>query len=61
MSKTPKDFYDEHEAALRRDEVIRRMANTPPQPKATSPHPSKKKKKAGGARAAGKVRADRGA
>lgn len=47
--------YTDAEAAKRRDEVVRRMANTPPQPKA-SPHP-KKKKKAGAVR---KVRADHG-
>lgn len=36
------DFLSEDEAARRRDEVIRRMANTPPQPK-LSPRPKKKK------------------
>ena len=39
--------YNEQEAARRRDEVIRRMANTPPQPKAT-PRPKNKKKAAVG-------------
>lgn len=34
--------YTEEEAAQRRDEVIRRMANTPPQPKLTL-RPKKKK------------------
>ncbi|MFZ1964388.1 MAG: hypothetical protein WAU78_13145 [Roseiarcus sp.] len=36
MSSAPKDgdeTYSDEEAARRRDEVIRRMANTPPQPK----------------------------
>jgi len=45
-----KDNFSEAEAAHRRDEVIRRMANTPPQPKVT-PH-RKTKKKAGADRAA---------
>ena len=31
------DDYDETEAARRRDEVLRRMLNTPPQPHATRP------------------------
>ncbi len=31
------DQYNPEEAARRRDEVIRRMANTPPQPRAKSP------------------------
>lgn len=57
MSKKPEDLYSAAEAARRRDEVIRRMANTPPQPK-PSPHPKKKKKAASG-RAADKSRADR--
>ena len=56
MNKMPKDYYSEDEAALRRDEVIRRMANTPPQPKATNPHPKRKKKAVAG-RAVRKVRA----
>jgi hypothetical protein len=47
-----KDNFSEAEAAQRRDEVIRRMANTPPQPKA-SPRPKKKKKAVAG-RVAGK-------
>jgi len=46
--------FSEDEAANRRDEVIRRMANTPPQPKATS-HPKRKRK----AVAARKARARR--
>jgi len=52
------DNFGPDETAHRRDEVIRRMANTPPQPKATSHHPKKKKKAASG-RAAGKGRARR--
>lgn len=47
----------ENEIAKRRDEVIRRMANTPPQPKATTPHRPKKKTKAVEGHAAGKGRA----
>lgn len=39
------DEYSPEEAARRRDEVIRRMANTPPQPR-VSPQ-SKRAKKAG--------------
>ena len=51
------DDYDSDEVARRRDEVIRRMANTPPQPK-IRPRPKKKKKAASG-RVAGKGRARR--
>lgn len=45
----PADDYSPEEAARRRDEVIRRMANTPPQPR-VSPQ-SKRAKKAGADRA----------
>jgi hypothetical protein len=50
MSKPSKDeAYSHAEAARRRDEVVRRMANTPPQPKLKSlPRQEKKKKVAGG-------------
>lgn len=51
------DTYSDQETERRRDEVIRHMANTPPQPK-ISPHP-KKKKKAGAGRVAGKGHAGR--
>jgi hypothetical protein len=51
-AKDTEIFLDE-ETARRRDEVIRRMANTPPQPKATTPHRPTKKKLA---RVAGPVR-----
>jgi hypothetical protein len=52
--------YSNDEIARRRDAVIRRMANTPPQPHVKNPaHPSKKKKKAALGRAAGKGRAVR--
>ena len=57
MKRPVPDQFPSEEAARRRDEVIRRMANTPPQPK-LSPHP-KKKKKAGAGRAARKGHADR--
>jgi hypothetical protein len=51
--------YGPEEAAKRRDEVVRRMANTPPQPKLTSPDRQGKKKKAVEGRAARKDRAGR--
>lgn len=51
------DYLPENEVELRRDEVVRRMANTPPQPKIS--HPQKRKKKAAGGRAARKGRAGR--
>lgn len=43
MKRPPLEEFSPEEAARRRDEVIRRMANTPPQPKA-NPRPKKKKK-----------------
>jgi hypothetical protein len=52
-----KEYYTENEAAKRRDEVVRRMANTPPQPKAT--RLQKMKKKAAAGRAVRKARATR--
>jgi hypothetical protein len=59
MSKENDNFSDA-ETERRRDEVIRRMANTPPQPKATIPHrPTKKKKKAVAGHAVRKARAHR--
>jgi hypothetical protein len=57
MSKSD-EMFSPADAAKRRDEVIRRMANTPPQPKATTPHPKKKKKAVAG-RAVRKARAGR--
>lgn len=51
------DKYNAEETARRRDEVIRRMANTPPQPK-VSLRP-KKKTKAGAGRVVRKGRARR--
>lgn len=46
----PNDDYDQQEVARRRDEVVRRMANTPPQPKVSLP--SKRAAKAGADRKA---------
>lgn len=43
------DFYSPEEGAKRRDEVIRRMANTPPRPqKSKSDLPRQKKRKSAG-------------
>lgn len=62
MPKNPNDddSYSDGEAARRRDEVICRMANTSPQPKA-SPIPDRpqKKRKAAPRGVAGKGRARR--
>lgn len=51
--------YNDAETARRRDEVIRRMANTPPQPRIKAPAHPGRKKKAGEGRAARKDRAGR--
>jgi hypothetical protein len=53
--KDKDELYSPEESARRRDEVIRRMANTPPQPKAN--HRPKRKRKAVADRVAGKDRA----
>jgi hypothetical protein len=46
------EFHNDNEASRRRDEVVRRMANTPPQPKLiTQNHHPKNKKKADADRA----------
>ena len=42
-TKPSDDPYNDRETARRRDEVIRRMANTPPQPKVTGLRPKTKK------------------
>lgn len=42
------DYLPDEEAARRRDEVIRRMANTPPQPRVSHPPKAQKKKAAPG-------------
>jgi hypothetical protein len=56
MAKDEQLFSDD-EIAKRRDEVIRRMANTPPQPNSKNPRRRKKGRKAVAGRAAGKGRA----
>ena len=54
--------FSEDEAARRRDEVVRRMANTPPQPRTKSPgRPRGKKKPSGPGRAGRKPSAGKGA
>lgn len=47
MAKDKEEMYTDAEASRRRDEVVRRMASTPPKPKADA-HPKKKKKAAVG-------------
>lgn len=37
MSQKPEDTYDDDEAARRRDEVVKRMLATPPQPRTAKP------------------------
>lgn len=59
MKKSSDEQFTEKEAAQRRDEVIRRMANTPPQPKLTTPSRPKKGKTTAGSRAVRKTRAGR--
>ena len=53
--KDKEDFYTGREAAKRRDEVVRRMAMTPPDHKPTLPRPGKKKP-TGAGRAKGRAR-----
>jgi hypothetical protein len=49
------ESYGHEETVRRRDSVIRRMANTPPQPKPTNPgHRSKRKRKTASGRVARK-------
>ena len=46
--KKKDEFYNDEECARRRDEAVRRMANTPPQPHTKSPgRPTGKKKPSG--------------
>lgn len=52
MTGKSDEFYSEKEAAKRRDEVIHRMANTPPQHKETKPKKRAKPKRARSPRAA---------
>ena len=47
--QTLDDQFSEEEAARRRDEVIHRMANTPPQPKLNPPNRRQGKKTSTGA------------
>lgn len=58
--KTAETEYTDDEVARRRDEVIRRMANTPPRPRANRSRHPQKAEKADADRAADKGRADRG-
>lgn len=44
MGKSDEKVFSERETAVRRDEVIRRMANTPPQPNG-HPKPRRPRKK----------------
>jgi len=46
MSKRANEEYSDEEAARRRDEVVRRMANTPPQPRPSVLRPPEKGMKA---------------
>jgi hypothetical protein len=55
--KLDDSVFSNDETSRRRDEVIRRMVNTPPQPKVNAPRRQGKKKKTGAGRAAGKGRA----
>jgi len=60
MTGKEKDgFYTDAETAKRRDEVVRRMANTTPQPKTKPSHRLGKKKKAVARRAVRRARAGR--
>lgn len=47
-------LYSDAEIARRRDEVVRRMANTPPRPRKTKDHPRRKAKPTASDRAAHK-------
>lgn len=59
MKKGSDDQFSEKEAARRRDEVIRRMANTPPQPKLTTPVRREKRKPVAESRVVRTARAGR--
>ena len=58
MKKPEADFYSDKEAAKRRDEVVRRLANSPPRPK-SSDDPLKMKSTSAAGRAVHKGRDDR--
>jgi hypothetical protein len=45
MSNQPDDRYGDEETARRRDEVIKRMLNTPPQPRRAKREPKEAKEK----------------
>ena len=59
MGKRKDDSYSAEETATRRDEVIRRMVNTPPQHRPVTPSRPKKEKTTDSNRAARKDRAAR--
>lgn len=62
MGNKKDEIYSDIETARRRDEVIRRMANTPPKPRVKSPsRQSGKRKSTGRGRADRKPSADKGA
>ena len=62
VSKLKDTDFSEEETAGRRDEVIHRMANTPPQPRTKSPgRPTEKKKPSGLGRVGRKPNAGKGA
>jgi hypothetical protein len=44
--ESPEDQYSEEETARRADQVIKRMLNTPPQPRTTKPAPKTKERPA---------------
>ena len=48
--KNEDEFFSDEEATRRRDEVIRRMVNTPPQPRVSPKSGQKKAKPTGGGR-----------
>ena len=53
------DEFTEKETAERRDEVLKRMLNTPPRPHVARPtRPAKGPKKAGAARTSGRRKSD---
>ena len=54
MSRKPVDEYPEAETAKRRDEVLKRMLNTPPQPKPTHPQSRVRNQKKAGADSQGR-------
>lgn len=59
MGKRQDDSYSAEETAKRRDEVIRRMVNTPPQHRPIIPSRPKREKTTGRGRGVQKVARDR--